>query len=290
MAFVFTPSSRSLRVSGFTTSSVDTKPRRAAAVAGRVRMDSNSTDSDDPKPYGSAGKSQWKDNLFVGGFPGGESFFKKWVEEGLSGDVPDIPKAFQPSSEFKPKKAIKEGLLNALDKIEFFQGLEDLVSDIDDEDDEEEKEGSSQVKKSSTSGNAPKSYAVEVDEEDTPSGGLDSEVPDKSLYEKYFPDEYRNKAPEIIIDYNKNSRDRVGVAMTPVTASHTDLYYPKEMKNKAPIIDIYYTGSLKNAFVQVSFREVIPPSKLPDTPTKGSVVTTMKEGSGGGLKLDISIN
>lgn len=293
MAFVCSPSLSALRVSGFTASPIDTKPRRATATAaaGRVRMDAtNSPDPDDPKEWGSAGKTPWKDNMFVGGFPGGEGFFKKWVEEGLSGDVPDIPKAFQPTSEFKPKKIVKEGFLAALDKLEFFEDLKDMIiSDDDDEEDGDEEQGQYASSNGAKPKKKSKAFVEEEEEEDKPPGSLDTEVPDKSLYEKYFPDQYLNKAPQIFIEYNKSNQDRVGVAMTPVTASPADVHYPKERKNKAPIINIYYPGSLASAHVQVSFEEVVPTTDMIKLPTKANVITSLKEGSGGGLKLDISI-
>lgn len=292
MAFVCSPSTATLRVSGFTAGGIDTKPRRATAAAGRVRMDAtNSPDPDDPKPFGSAGKTPWKDNLFVGGFPGGEGFFKKWVEEGLSGDVPDIPKAFQPTSEFKPKEIIKDGLLAALDKLEFFQGLEDLLpgGDDDDEEDEDDEEDSQPSASSRPKSKKPKKSKAASEDDDVPPGSLDREVPDKSLYDKYFPEKYLNKAPHIFIEYNKSNRDRVGVAMSSVTAAPADVHFPKEMKNKAPMIRIYYTGNIASAYVQMTFEEVKPPTTLPKPTMKGDVITSLKTGSGGGLKFDISI-
>eukprot|EP00187_Rhodella_violacea_P017746 CAMPEP_0184731428 /NCGR_PEP_ID=MMETSP0314-20130426/50863_1 /TAXON_ID=38298 /ORGANISM="Rhodella maculata, Strain CCMP 736" /LENGTH=208 /DNA_ID=CAMNT_0027197817 /DNA_START=18 /DNA_END=644 /DNA_ORIENTATION=- len=39
----------------------------------------------------------WKDYL-SGGFPGGEAFFKKWIADGMTGDVPSLEKESQPSA------------------------------------------------------------------------------------------------------------------------------------------------------------------------------------------------
>lgn len=249
MAFVVTPSTHGLRVSRFTTQGVDARPQRLS-TASRVRMAAdNSSDADDPKPVGSAGKSLWKEDLFVGGFPGGEGFFKKWVEDGMLGDVPDIPKAFQPSSEFNPKEVVKEGFLAALDKIEFFKGVEAIENFLTGDDGNQEPSSPSPSSSSKTKPSVQASKPQKK-EDFVPPATKDSEVPDKSLYTEYFPDSYLNKAP---------------------------------------MIDIHYSGSLSTASVRVSLETVEPLPTLPPPPKKGEPVTSLKKGSGGGLKLDISI-
>lgn len=42
------------------------------------------------------GKSQWRENIFVGGFPGGEEAFMDWVDCGAKHAVPDLPDYLQP--------------------------------------------------------------------------------------------------------------------------------------------------------------------------------------------------
>jgi len=44
----------------------------------------------------------WKTEL-TGGFPGGEAFYKKWIEEGTTGEVPALEKEKQPTSPNKKK-------------------------------------------------------------------------------------------------------------------------------------------------------------------------------------------
>uniref|UniRef100_A0A7S0ZES9 Uncharacterized protein n=1 Tax=Timspurckia oligopyrenoides TaxID=708627 RepID=A0A7S0ZES9_9RHOD len=41
----------------------------------------------------------WKNEL-CGGFPGGEAFFKQWLAEGATGDVPALDESKQPKSDF----------------------------------------------------------------------------------------------------------------------------------------------------------------------------------------------
>jgi hypothetical protein len=67
--------------------------------------------------------SKWKENLFTGGIPGGEEFYRKWIEEGAKGNFDDMPDYLQPSAKRieLPKKA--PGLVERLNKMEFFKGF-----------------------------------------------------------------------------------------------------------------------------------------------------------------------
>eukprot|EP00181_Compsopogon_caeruleus_P003212 CAMPEP_0184686060 /NCGR_PEP_ID=MMETSP0312-20130426/21175_1 /TAXON_ID=31354 /ORGANISM="Compsopogon coeruleus, Strain SAG 36.94" /LENGTH=126 /DNA_ID=CAMNT_0027140777 /DNA_START=124 /DNA_END=504 /DNA_ORIENTATION=+ len=41
----------------------------------------------------------WKESWFTGGFPGGEGFFRQWVDDGMTGAVPDLEPERQPSAD-----------------------------------------------------------------------------------------------------------------------------------------------------------------------------------------------
>lgn len=272
MAFIQTTT---LRLSSFTSSSsVDVKPRSSSRLScANIRMSESKTDTSEPPVVGIAGQSQWKENLFAGGFPGGEAFFKKWIDEGMDGDVPDMPKSMQPSAEFKPTSVPRTGVLADLDKTEFFK---DFVGKETEEDEEAEAE-------------AAESFAfqarAEVDEV-APNKILETEIPSDEVYGKYFPSEIRNLAPMIDIQYNGSPYDKVGLSMNPVNASYTDLYYPKETKNKAPFLDIFYSGSLATASVRLSLDLVEGLPTLPPPTKSNDAAVHLEPGSGGGLKLN----
>lgn len=271
MAFI---QSTTLRLSSFTPSSVEVKPRSSRPSCANIRMSEAKTDSSEPAAVGIAGKSQWKENLFAGGFPGGEAYFKEWIEKGMGGDVPDMPKSMQPSAEFKPTTVPRTGVLATLDKTEFFK---DFVGKETEEESAETEEAGAESIAFQT--------GVEVDEI-TPDKILETEIPSDEVYGKYFPSHIRNLAPMIDIQYNKSPYDKVGVSMNPVNASYTDVYYPKETKNKAPFLDIFYSGSLATASVRLSLDFVEGLPTLPP-PTKSNDATVhLEPGSGGGLKLN----
>ena len=218
--------------------------------------------------------SQWRENVFVGGFPGGEQFYLDWVDRGMTGDVPDLPEYLQSKTPFKESvdSTKKPGILARLDATEFFQGIGEAIS------------GDKKAEPEETAPDPTVEMEV-VPEGDAP--------PNPSLYEKYFPADRVNRAPEIIIEYYKKTsnqlKHRVGVAMREVTASPADLYFPKEMKGKAPVINIFYSGNLSTASVTVAMKDIegLPPlvSPQPD----GETVTSLVPGPGGGLKLDFAV-
>lgn len=244
-------------------------------------MASDESQEEESGPLGIVGKSLWKENMFAGGFPGGEAFFKKWVEEGALGDIPDVPKAMQPSSDFVPKVLEKTGVLAALDKLEFFGDF--LTDNEPDENEQTMKEEKGSKPKSKSKVEYRK--ASTLDDDMPPSEILTTDIPDEDLYSEYYPSSVRNLAPEIIIRSEGMSTDCVSISMTEVTASPTDLYYPKETKNKAPFIDIYYPGSEDKASVNLRMDvvEPLPTSKVEAEAMQPSAKAII--GPGGGLKL-----
>lgn len=285
MAFVQPNASAALRLSTFTPAAVDA-PRRSGrcVTAASVRMA-----SDEPRVVGVAGNSMWKEDLFAGGFPGGEAFFKKWIDDGMKDDVPDMPSFMQPSAEFKPVKPTPgTGVLAVLDRTEFFKDfVGQQTSDSDDEEDGDS-ESSSTASSSSITSIAELTAALQADV--APADILSTEIPDETLYEKFYPAATRNLAPVFEFDYDRKSEshqyDTVGMSMQPISASFTDVYYPKESKNNAPFIDIFYAGSLNAASVKMYMDEVDPLPTLPPPPTSNDTVVALRPGSGGGLKLN----
>lgn len=244
----------------------------SARVAPRVaslRMAAD-TDSKEPSRFTTVGNSLWKENVFTGGFPGGEAFYRAWTDDGMTKNVPDMPADMQSNAKFKPEVEEKTGLIARLDAMEFFKGA--FVKS---------------PKPTPPSGED----GEEAPEEDPESEAKNSDVaPDESLYSAYFPASIRNLAPEITMVYEKSfEKDRVSMAMTEVTASATDVYYPKQMKNKAPIIDISYNGSLVGASVSVRMGDIEGLPTMPSPANVGDPVTALVPGRGGGLKLEISV-
>lgn len=241
---------------------VQSKP---STLTASVRMSSEKESS----VFGKAGDSLWKENPFTGGFPGGEQFFKAWIDDGMTKDVPDMPDSMQSKTEFKPAKEKKSGVLALLDKTEFFN---DFIgkgqTDPDDED--------------------PDSEDSETAEEEKVDENL---IPSESLYEAYFPASRRNIAPMINMVNEKDFvKDRVYLSMREVTASATDLYFPKETKNKAPIIEISYNGSsLNGASIKLSLDYVDNLPTLAPPPKSGEARASLVPGRGGGLKLEYSV-
>ncbi|CAN8074874.1 unnamed protein product [Agarophyton chilense] len=252
MAFVITPYP-ALRTTAFTGHAVDQRPVTHTA---RVQM----AVKDNPDSlWTSVGKSKFKENIFTGGMPGGEAFYKAWVADGMKKDFPDLPSKYQPKGTYRPKKQVKTGTIPMLDKIEFFKGFT-MPSGADDD-----------------------GYA---DAPEKPESN-DSAAPSPALYEQYFPADRINRAPDISIVYeNDYLKDNVSMGMTEVNASASDVYYPKEMKNKAPVIDISYNGALSYASVTVSMKLIEgPPTLAPPPKAEGDTIASLVPGSGGGLKL-----
>lgn len=125
------------------------------------------------------------------------------------------------------------------------------------------------------------------------SAAADPEAPDASLYEAYYPAATRNLAPEFSFVHEKGmeeSRRRVGMAMTPVTAKCTDVWFPKEREGKAPKICISYNGSdVSNASVSMTCETVEP---LPATALvpRGQASAELRPTQSGGLKLVYSVD
>lgn len=268
MAFVLTPN-QTIGVTAFRGHNVSHKTgHRPRTRTARLRM---AVKEDPDSLWTSVGKTKFKENIFTGGLPGGEAFYRAWIADGMEKDVPDVPASYQPKAAYKPKKEVKKGVLADLDKTEFFDGFT-----MPSESEEEEGTASDEEEKGET----------------VPEQISEDSAPNPELYEKYFPDSVRNKAPEIkIVFENDYLIDRVSVAMTEVTASFSDVYYPKEMKNKAPVIDISYDGNLANASVSVSMKDIEGLPTLPPPPkAKGDIITSLVPGSGGGLKLKFDID
>lgn len=73
--------------------------------------------------FSSAKNTKWRENLFTGGIPGGEVFFRKWVEDGMKDKIPDLPEKLQASSQPRQKPEKDRGILGALDRMEFIKGF-----------------------------------------------------------------------------------------------------------------------------------------------------------------------
>lgn len=188
--------------------------------------------------------------------------------------VPDMPENMQASGPPAGKVKEDKGLLGKLDATEFFKNFVGVKEEKPDEPDVEP------VPISVTAAGAAFDFG----------DAADPDAPDPALYEQYYPAGIRYLAPEILIQYEDNfCIDRVGVAMTEVTASATDVYFPKETKGKAPMIDVSYNGSLNTASVQVSMKDVEGLPTLPPPAKQGEAVTVLTPGAGGGLKLEYSV-
>lgn len=246
-------------------------PPRLSTV--RMAEGQRATPPDSGTPvFGKSGKSLWKENLFTGGFPGGEMFFRTWLDEGMMRDVPDLPDSLQPKTAYKPKKKKESGgILEKLDAMEFFKDFIGIGSRDDDGDDD---------------------YAGKKDKK-TSKGGqrrTDSGKPDEPLYSSYFPAKTRDPAPDTrIVQEESFKKDRVYMAMKEVKASSVDVYFPKDLKGKAPIIEMFYNGSMKSAYISLRFDEVEGLPTLPPPPKRGDAVSSLVPGRGGGLRLKYSI-
>ncbi len=270
MAFVSaTGSSVLARQSGFR--GTQQCARRSSATAGGIRM-AGLTDKE-RKSFGKVGAgSQWRENVFVGGFPGGEEGFRDWVDKGMKDDVPDVPEFLQPKTEFKNSvdSRAKPGVLSLVEKVNFFPNI---LGTKESEDEEE----------------APAEGEAEG-EPAMPKKDVD-DAPPEELYAKYFPADKRNLAPKIIIQYDKSKPrdDKVGVAMFEVTAAASDLYFPADYSGMAPFIDIQYNGNLATAKVGVSMQKVENLPTIAPPVAKGETVTKLVPGNSGGLKLEFEV-
>lgn len=282
MAFVPAPCA-ALRSNSFMGVSITAAaPPRLSTVRMGDEQRTLPPDSDTPI-FGKSGKSLWKENLFTGGFPGGEMFFRTWLDEGMMRDVPDLPDSLQPRTAHKPKKKKKSGgILEKLDATEFFKDFIGMGSSDDEGDDDEgdDDEGGDDEGGDDYAGkkNVKKGKGA--------TRRKDSKAPNESLFSSYFPARTRNLAPDIRIVYEKSfENDYVSMAMKEVKPSPIDVYFPKNLKGKAPIIEMFYNGSMKSAYVSVRFDAVEGLPTLPPPPKQGEAVSKLVPGRGGGLRL-----
>ena len=241
------------------------QPWEREAHYGRVSM---ATDLERKSFAKIGGDSKWRENQFVGGFPGGEKFYRAWVEEGMTKEVPDMPQFLQASTPFEESKdsGKKPGILDRLDNIEFFKGFS---------------RGKKEVKEEKADEAA---AVLSV----TPA---EPDIPDDTSYAKYFLKEKRNFAPNIVLLNDKDSeKRRVSVAMAEVTAHFSERFFSKEISGKAPIIDIQYSPRYPfSGSVSIKFASVQGPPTLVGPQAPGETVTKMVQGSGGGLKLEFAV-
>lgn len=222
------------------------------------------------------GSSEWREDVFTGGFPGGEGAYYKWIEEGGEADVPDLPDFLQPKADSGAAVAEKGAIAGVMDFISDklpFGGKGDAPAD-----------------KPVTLKIGGRSVVAEPTPMAAPAAPVDPEAPAESLFEKYYPKATRFLAPHIsIVDERDFRMDKVGVSMEEVTASPVDVHYPKETKNKAPVITLDYNGNLATASLSMVMKEIEPlPSSI--GPVKnGETVTKLLPGRGGGLKLEFDV-
>lgn len=231
------------------------------------------------------GASKWRENLFTGGFPGGEAAFQAWMEEGMKGEVEDLPDYLQPTKSFEKSsdsRAIPT-VLETAEKAEFFKTFKDAVSSaVSKEAPADGEEAPVELKFSSEPGSGTAATAV------APAAPT-TEAPSPTLYEKYFPADKQNLAPHIDIVYGDDPKyHKVGVSMQEVSYNGTEAYFPKEYSGMAPFIDIDYNGNLATAKVGVRMDMVNPLPSIPPPVAKGDTVTKLVPGAGGGLKLDFT--
>nr|7Y4L_WA Chain WA, CaRSPs2 [Porphyridium purpureum]7Y4L_cA Chain cA, CaRSPs2 [Porphyridium purpureum] len=283
--------------------------RRAAARRSRAQLRMKQDDYE-----------QWKTE-FAGGFPGGEAFYKKWIEEGAKGDVPALEEELQPRSPNKKPTIYEEQMISnrgqqkGVDPTwktllaggfpggEFFfkkwigEGAQGEVPNLD----ADLQPGSGSAKKTGKKEDADKSSPGGImtpgrimvpsglgEEEET----VDKEAPRPELYNKYFSADRLHKAPEILFEYNKTKYDRVGVRYTEVTSKASERFFPKSRMNRAPVIEISYReGAVSTASVSLSMPEISGPPALPFPVPKGDVTTTMvTDPTTGRLKLEFKVD
>lgn len=271
MAFVSAPGAVLGRHSNFTGNNGLVTQR--AARSSSVRM-AGLTDKERKSFAKVGGTSKWRENLFTGGFPGGEEAFRKWAESGMDTEVPDLPDFLQPTTSFK-KSVDSRATPTVLERVtstEFFQ-----------------KVVCTKTEEPATSDAAISDFADSTEAEEPPV--VEEAAPAEALYSKFYPAEVRNLAPMISITYEKDFvKDRVGVAMSEVTASPTDVYFPKEMSGKAPFIDISYDGkNAATASISVRMADVDPLPTIAPPVAAGETFTKLVPGNSGGLKLEFEV-
>lgn len=72
--------------------------------------------------------SSWRETFFgvgvAGGIPGGEKFYRDWVDSGMEGEFSDMPEKLQPGQPKVEKPKSAPTLLERVDKMEFFKDYE----------------------------------------------------------------------------------------------------------------------------------------------------------------------
>jgi len=238
------------------------------------------------------GFGKWK-----GGFPGGEDFFKKWVDDGMTGEVPDLPEELQSKTPFQEPDAVidprewyadmvpvPEGLISQPKVSEMIGKAGDAVANA--VDDLAAATGTAGAAAAAASGAVTKVAKKKVGGARAAAASSSDDGPNPALYEQFYPADKRYLAPHIAIS---EANDRVGLSMNAVEAGFYERYFPKERLNKAPVIDIFYSGSLNTASVSLKMEEVEGLPAVAVVP-KGDVQTSLVPSSGGGLKLDFSIS
>lgn len=241
------------------------------------------------------GYGKWK-----GGFPGGEAFFKQWLAEGMTGDVPDMPDELQSRTEFEAPEPkvdprewyadmvpVPEGQTSKPKVSELLSAagsaVESAVNDVADV----ASESGAALAAVAGGGAASAKQAVKKVSKKVGAAAVDGdEGPNPALYEQYYPADKRYLAPNISVS---EADQNVSMNMAPVEAAFYERFYPKETLNKAPKIDIFYSGSLNTASVSLKMEDVEGLPALAVVP-KGDVQTSLVPSAGGGLKLDFSVS
>jgi hypothetical protein len=127
MAFVHIAAAAptTLRASSFCSRAVSPPaPPASAATASRRAPSMLVEDGEVVSAKGSA----WKSTLFgfdvCGGIPGGEVFYREWIENGMTDDFVDMPAKLQPSQPKVQRPPPGPTLLQRVDSMEFFENVE----------------------------------------------------------------------------------------------------------------------------------------------------------------------
>lgn len=243
------------------------------------------------------GYGKWK-----GGFPGGEAFFKQWLDEGMTGDVPDMPDELQSRTEFEapdpkvdPREwyadmvPVPEGQTSKPKVSELLSAAGSAVGSAVSNVADAASESSAAFAAAASGGTTDAKKAVQKVSKKVGAAAAvadTSEGPNPALYEQYYPADKRNLAPNISLS---EADQKVSMNMTSVDTAFYERFYSKETLNKAPIIDIFYSGALSTASVSLKMEEVEGLPALAVVP-KGQVQTSLVPSAGGGLKLVFSIS
>lgn len=261
-------------------------PRASRASGWRHAADNNLT---------ALGYGKWK-----GGFPGGEAFFKQWLDEGMTGDVPDMPDELQSRTEFEAPEPkvdprewyadmvpVPEGQTSKPKVSELLSAAGSAVeSAVNDVAEAASESGAALAAVAGGDASGVKKAVKKVSKKVGAAAADESQGPDPALYEQYYPADKRYLAPNINVSEADNL---VSMNMAPVESAFYERFYPKETLNKAPKIDIFYSGALNTASVSLKMEEVEGLPALAVVP-KGDIQTSLVPSAGGGLKLDFSVS